>query len=96
MDYDDETNALIKRFIQIVSELTPERRTECLEMITDISECYVNTSDKQAVVLIVDGMKVNSTSINASFEEASEIVQSIACAFWETQKDMEAAKEGSH
>ena len=58
--------------------------------------CYVDANDKQAVVLILEDMKLNVTSINASFEEASEMVQSVAGMFWETQKDLESAREGSH
>lgn len=95
-EHDDEIDALLKRFIQTVAVLTPERRMECLKTLTDISECYVDAFDKRAVVLILEDITLNATSINASFEEASEIVQSVASMFWNTQKDLETAREGSH
>lgn len=96
MDHDDELDALLKRFIQAVAVLTPERRTQCLKTLTDISECYVDANDKQAVILILEDIAIGITSINTSFEEANEMVQSVASMFWDTKKDLEAAREGAH
>ncbi len=95
-EHDDEIDTLLKRFIQTVAVLTPERRMQCLKTLTDISECYVDANDKQAVILILEDIAIGVTSINTSFEEASEIVQSVASMFWHTQKDLATAREGSH
>ena len=48
MDHDDEIDALLKRFIQTVAALTPERRMECLKTLTDICVMSMQMTNKQS------------------------------------------------